>query len=46
MPDNVIPSSSETYGKGIDCVFVYFRLDGNLYAYDTKLKQEFNLFTL
>lgn len=46
IPDKVIPSSSETFDKGIDCVFIYFRNDGSLYAYDTELKQEFNLFEL
>ena len=46
IPDNVIPSISETQAKGIDAVFIYFRSDDNLYLYDTKLNTEFDLFNM
>jgi hypothetical protein len=46
MPDNVIPSISNTKDKGKDQVFIYYRSDGDLYLYDVNINREFNLFNL
>lgn len=46
LPDNTIPNISDMDEGSDDGVFIYFRTNNKLYAYDTKLNTEFDLFNM
>lgn len=44
LPDDTLPKTSSNTDP--TSVFLYYRTDGNLYLYDLRLKQEFDLFNM